>query len=91
MVYVDDVNDPSSINGFRTGMNWYNADGTPVEDPEPLTGLAGIAPWLLNPGQETPDASAFEDYKAQVNFMPRIAFSFPISEEASFFALTMTS
>ena len=86
VVYVDDVNDPSSINGFRTGMNWYNADGTPVEDPEPLTGAAGIAPWLLNPGQETPDASAFEDYKAQVNFMPRIAFSFPISEEASFFA-----
>ena len=86
VVYVDDVNDPSSINGFRTGMNWFNADGTPVEDPEPIAGSAGIAPWLLNPGQETPDASAFEDYKAQINFMPRVAFSFPISEEASFFA-----
>jgi outer membrane receptor protein involved in Fe transport len=86
VVYVDDVNDPSSINGFRTGMNWFNADGTPVEDPEPIAGSAGIAPWLLNPGQETPDESAFEDYKAQINFMPRVAFSFPISEEASFFA-----
>ena len=86
VVYVDDVNDPSSINGFRTGMNWFNADGTPVEDPEPIAGSAGIAPWLLNPGQDTPDESAFEDYKAQINFMPRVAFSFPISEEASFFA-----
>jgi hypothetical protein len=40
----------------------------------------------LNPGQDTPSADAFEDYKAQVNVMPRIAFSFPISDEASFFA-----
>ena len=86
VVYVNDVNSPSAINGFRTGQQWYNADGTPIEDPSVLQGAAGIAPWLLNPGQETPDASAFEDYKAQVNFMPRVAFSFPISDEASFFA-----
>jgi hypothetical protein len=83
---VNDVNNPSSINGFRTGMNWYNAAGTPVEDPKVIRGAAGIAPWLLDPSQETPNASAFEDYKAQINFMPRIAFSFPISEKASFFA-----
>ena len=86
VVYVNDVNSPSAINGFRTGQDWFNADGTPIEDPSVLQGAAGIAPWLLNPGQETPDASAFEDYKAQVNFMPRVAFSFPISDEASFFA-----
>jgi hypothetical protein len=85
-VYVDDVNNPSSINGFRTGMSWYNADGTPIEDPEVVAGAAGIAPWLLNPGQETPDESAFEDYKAQVNVMPRISFSFPVSEKSAFFA-----
>ena len=29
VVYVDDVNDPSSINGFRTNEQ-YNADGTPL-------------------------------------------------------------
>ena len=86
VVYVNDVNSPSAINGFRTGQAWYNADGTPIEDPSILQGAAGIAPWLLNPGQETPSADAFEDYKAQVNFMPRVAFSFPISDEASFFA-----
>ena len=86
IVYVNDVNNPSGINGFRTGMNWYNSDGIPVEDPKVVRGAAGIAPWLLDPSQETPDASAFEDYKAQVNFMPRVSFSFPISENAAFFA-----
>ena len=86
IVYVNDVTNPSAINGFRTGVNWYNAAGTPVEDPKVIRGASGIAPWLLDPSQETPDASAFEDYKAQINFMPRIAFSFPISEKASFFA-----
>lgn len=85
-VYVNDVNNPSAINGFRVGNNWYNADGIQVEDPKVIKGATGIQPWLLNPGQETPSADAFEDYKAQVNVMPRIAFSFPISDEASFFA-----
>ena len=86
VVYVNDVNNPNAVNGFRTGMNWYNSDGVQVEDPKVLRGATGIAPWLLDPSQETPNASAFEDYKPQVNVMPRIAFSFPISDEASFFA-----
>ena len=88
VVYVNDVNNPSAINGFRTGMNWYNASGTQVEDPKVIRGATGIAPWLTEDAlkQETPNQTAFEDYKASINFMPRIAFSFPISDEASFFA-----
>jgi hypothetical protein len=86
VVYVNDVNNPNAVNGFRTGMNWYNADGIQVEDPKVLRGAAGIAPFLVDPSQETPNASAFEDYKPQINVMPRISFSFPISDEASFFA-----
>ena len=85
-VYVNDVNNPTAINGFRVENNWYNADGVQVEDPKVLRGATGIQPWLQNPSQETPSADAFQDYKAQVNVMPRIAFSFPISDEASFFA-----
>lgn len=85
-VYVNDVNNPTAINGFRLGNNWYNADGVQVDNPKVIEGATGIQPWLLNPGQDTPSADAFEDYKAQVNVMPRIAFSFPISDEASFFA-----
>lgn len=29
---------------------------------------------------------SFDDYKPQLNFMPRLAFSFPISDDAGFFA-----
>ena len=29
---------------------------------------------------------AFKDYKPQINVMPRLAFSFPISEDAGFYA-----
>jgi len=91
VVYVNDVNAPNAINGFRTGMNWYNADGIQVEDPKVIRGATGIAPWLTEEGLAasnagTPTADAFENYKPQVNVMPRIAFSFPISDEASFFA-----
>ena len=37
VVYVNDVNNPTAINGFRTGMNWYNSVGTPVEDPKAIS------------------------------------------------------
>ena len=88
IVYVNDVNNPSAINGFRTGTNWFNSVGTQVEDPQVVRGATGIAPWLTADAltQETPNETAFQDYKASVNFMPRIAFSFPISDEASFMA-----
>jgi hypothetical protein len=85
-VYVDDVNNPNAINGFRSGQVWYDANGVETEDPSTLRGSAGIQPWLLDPSQETPSADAFEDYKAQINLMPRVSFSFPISDEAAFFA-----
>ena len=86
VVYVNDVSNPTAINGFRNGAEWFNAVGTTIEDPKTIQGAGGIAPWVLNPGQTSPDATAFEDYKAQINVMPRVAFSFPISEKASFFA-----
>lgn len=86
VVYVNDVNNPTEINGFRNGEIWYDENGIPTQDPSTIAGSAGIAPWLLNPGQETPSADAFKDYDVAINVMPRIAFSFPISDEASFFA-----
>lgn len=86
VVYVNDVNNPTAVNGFRNGDTWYDANGAEVSDARVLRGAAGIAPWLLNPSDQTVSSAAFEDYKPQVNVMPRIAFSFPISDEASFFA-----
>ncbi len=85
-VYVNDINNPTAINGYRNGTVWYNASGSEVSSAKMIEGAGGIAPWLIDPSQETPKASAFENYKAQINVMPRIAFSFPISDEASFFA-----
>lgn len=89
IVYVNDVTNPTAINGYRNGDTWYDANGVVVEDPKVIRGAAGIAPWLKSPENAAVSkvtADAFQDYKAQVNFMPRIAFSFPISDEASFFA-----
>lgn len=86
VVYVDDEFNPNAITGYRNGDVWYDANGIEVEDPKVVEGPNGIMPYLQNPGQTSPTADAFEDYKAQVSVMPRISFSFPISDEASFFA-----
>ena len=88
-VYVNDVSNPTAINGFRSGSKWYDANGAIVEDPKVIRGAGGIAPWLLDPTAAKNgklSADAFQNYKPQVNVMPRLAFSFPISDEASFFA-----
>ncbi|MEC9209351.1 MAG: carboxypeptidase regulatory-like domain-containing protein [Bacteroidota bacterium] len=93
VVYVDDIENPSAIVGYRDNADdtWYNAEGLQISDPNLLAEAAGgkIAPYLQNPtnakaGIVTMDA--FEDYTPEVVFMPRIAFSFPISDEAQFFA-----
>ncbi len=86
VVYVNDINDPTAINGYRNGDTWFNADGAEVTDPSVIRAATGIAPYLLDAEQEGPSSSAFKDYEPQVIVMPRVAFSFPISDEALFFA-----
>jgi len=88
VVYVNDLNDPTGINGYRVGKQWYNAEGTEISNPEDIYTSAGVAPYLAD-GVSAADnisSNAFEDYKPTYTFMPRIAFSFPISDEALFFA-----
>lgn len=89
VVYVDDASDPSTINGYRSGSTWFNAQGVEVQDPDLIASSTGVAPYLVNPDQAQRNeitADAFEDYTPQVVVMPRISFSFPISDEALFFA-----
>ena len=91
VVYVDDIENPSAIVGYRDGDDWYNASGLEISDPTLLAEAAGgkIAPYLQNPDDAKKGnikMDAFEDYKPETVFMPRIAFSFPISDEAQFFA-----
>lgn len=85
-VYVDNINNPSTILGYRDGDTWYNAQGTEITDPQLISTPSGIAPYLVNPSLTKPTSAAFKDYDPQVTFMPRISFSFPISDEALFFA-----
>jgi hypothetical protein len=86
VVYVNDKDNITEIKGYRNGDVWYDANGIEVSDYKLVEGTKGIAPWLEDPSLSSPNEKAFEDYKAQINFMPRVAFSFPISDEASFFA-----
>ena len=91
VVYVDNLELPTRIVGYRNEDVWYNEDGIQIADPTLLAEAAegSIAPLLENPsdavkGYKTDDA--FTDYNPETVFMPRIAFSFPISDEAQFFA-----
>ena len=92
VMYVSDINDPTvnNIVGYRNGDQWFNAEGVEINDPAVLLTPTGISPWLLDPSKNTTStdlsSSAFKDYDPQVTLMPRIAFSFPISDEALFFA-----
>jgi len=87
VVYVDDVDNPSVIKGYRNDEQWFDAQGSPIEDPSILSEGGVISPYLVHGGDDDKNlATAFEDYSPQVNVMPRIAFSFPISDVALFFA-----
>jgi len=90
VVYVDDYKageNSVKILGYRSGDVWYSAAGTVVSDPTSISGNSGSpTPYRVNKDQTTVGIDAFKDYEPQTTFMPRIAFSFPISDEALFFA-----
>ncbi len=93
-VYLDDLG--SSVMAYREGDNWFSDNGTPINNPANFFPGGLVFPKYADENAEDisnyiksrkfdPSAS-FTDYEAQVNFMPRLAFSFPISTEANFFA-----
>ena len=84
--YVNKITEKTSIVGFRDGNTWYNGDGVLVNDPTVIGMGAGSAPWLKNASQQHVDKESFKDYDPAWSVMPRISFSFPISDEALFFA-----
>jgi len=89
--------DGAEVQAYRNGDVWYKADGTPVNGPQEIenirTGLvfpkyrnsAAFDGNYIKSENFNPDDS-FKDYEVQFNVMPRLAFSFPISEDANFFA-----
>ncbi len=90
IVYVEDAANPSvnQVVGYRDGDTWYNASGVEVSDPSASFGQGAgqVQPYLVNPSDKTLTSKVFKDYVPQINVMPRIAFSFPISDVANFYA-----
>ncbi|MCX8079903.1 MAG: TonB-dependent receptor [Bacteroidia bacterium] len=78
-----------AITGFREGDKWFDAQGNEISDPRLIAAEDGRPIPLykdISNYNEKFSAGGFTDYKPAVNFLPRVAFSFPISEEANFFA-----
>jgi len=85
-VYVDKKDNPTRITGYRFENTWFNDQGAVIQDPSVLDAGSGITPFLVDQNQQSVNISAFKDYDPQISVMPRISFSFPISDEALFFA-----
>jgi outer membrane receptor protein involved in Fe transport len=91
-VYVESVSNPTP-KAYRDGDTWYFADGTQANDGSLIFGGGVVTPFYLDTikGDDIADTRfdpnlSFEDYTPQVYWLPRLAFSFPISEDANFFA-----
>ncbi|MBK8348897.1 MAG: carboxypeptidase regulatory-like domain-containing protein [Saprospiraceae bacterium] len=80
---------------FRKGDRWFLPNGTAVSGGNIIYQGGLVFPSYVGKTQgrtlkiQDPNFdpnTSFIDYKPQVNFMPRLAFSFPISDDAGFFA-----
>ncbi|MEM7656760.1 MAG: TonB-dependent receptor [Bacteroidota bacterium] len=82
--YVDDPVSFTEILGYRNGEVWYDANGTPISSAELARRSGGrVLPAIT---QDSVSIASFEDYQPQTTVMPRVSFSFPISDVALFFA-----
>jgi hypothetical protein len=97
VVYVDDNQSISPrIIGYRIGDNWFDAKGTPVNNPiteigDKFGSGKGLQPFLQDKTQkinaDNYDVNkGFTDFKPRVNVSPRISFSFPIDSSSLFYA-----
>ncbi len=93
-VYVDETG--NAVQAYRDGDDWFRDNGTPVNSPVEIFSGGLVFPYYQDERVredpnfiKSPDFDpgvSFEDYEPQVNVMPRLAFSFPISQNANFFA-----
>jgi hypothetical protein len=80
-VYVNDMQSPTRIIGYREGDRWFNADGSEQRNSEFLanqTTNGRIAPYLVDYNKQEVTDKTFKDYTPLVNLLPRIWFSFPL-------------
>ena len=89
VVYVNNSEAPTKVLGYRNENVWYDVNGTVITDVDAITQSGKIQPFLTNYDDfknTRVNPNGFADYTPQVTVMPRIAFSFPISDEAYFAA-----
>ncbi len=89
-VYVESEGS-NKVKAYRSGDTWYFANGTQANDGKFIFGGGLVFPKYTvdDPNIQARDFDpniSFKDYEPQVNIMPRLAFSFPISDDANFFA-----
>lgn len=92
-VYVAGA-ESDEIIGYRKGDQWYQPNGTAVSGGNVIFNGGVVYPRYVDRENRVLDIQdpnykpeySFDDYKPQLNLMPRMAFSFPISEDANFFA-----
>jgi outer membrane receptor protein involved in Fe transport len=84
-----------AVKAFRKGDQWYNSSGTPVNSSSVIFGANNLVyPRYIQQedslrsikGRYFKPEESFEDYTPELNWMPRLAFSFPISDNSNFFA-----
>ncbi|MBK6390161.1 MAG: carboxypeptidase regulatory-like domain-containing protein [Saprospiraceae bacterium] len=90
LVYVTGKNS-NNVKAYRKGEQWYFPNGTPANDGSVLFGGEIVTPKLKDPNSNIrlksfDPSQSFTDYVPQINVMPRLAFSFPISDDANFYA-----
>lgn len=88
----------TQVVAYRSGDDWFEANGTPTNGPEEIEAIRSglVFPKYANPAahevanfikdENFTVETSFDDYEPQINVMPRLAFSFPISEDANFFS-----
>ena len=101
-VYVTKNGPGAQITGYRDGDNWYDQYGRPSTGQlVSLAGSNGILPYIHVPGVNNMSSAAaatyiqsanydpsvsFTNYKVQYKVMPRLQYSFNITNQAQFFA-----
>ncbi|MEL6718463.1 MAG: TonB-dependent receptor, partial [Bacteroidota bacterium] len=93
-VYTNDGG--GAIQAYRDGDQWYFPNGSPANNPTDIFAGGLVFPAYVDDrvnevanfikSRDFDTNVSFEDYEPQINWMPRLAFSFPISDEANFFA-----
>jgi len=94
-VYVDNVKAPTAIAGYRNGQTWYDRYGnelTSGKNVAAASSTGSIQPYLQNANAEIKDPDKFDpngtfkDYNPKLIVMPRLQFSFNLTDRALFFA-----